>query len=275
MGREDIKQIQSILLDMFKWFQSVCQEHNLRYYVIGGTMLGAVRHKGVIPWDDDIDVGMPREDYNRFIALGSHLRESRYVIEAPREDNKDYQYLYAKVYDTTTTLVENVRYPAKRGLYIDVFPLDGVGNTKERAEKNGKRIINLINLEMMIICAIRKERKWYKNIGVLVGHMISPLFISERWLNNKIATLCEAHSFDEAQYVGNLVGNWGLKEIMPRAYFGQPKKYSFEGMEVYGPEDADAYLTALYGDYMKLPPEEKRVSHHDYLLMDLNLPYIN
>ena len=107
--------LQQKLLDILKWFHLFCEENNLKYYAIGGTMLGVVRHKGFIPWDDDIDVGMPREDYNKFIELTKNKQFDKYVVESIYDNNKDFFYPMVKIYDTTTTLIENTRY--KRTLY--------------------------------------------------------------------------------------------------------------------------------------------------------------
>lgn len=119
-------EIQLKLLDMLKWFHEFCIENKLRYYALGGTMLGAIRHKGFIPWDDDIDVGMPREDYDKMIELVIDKQDEKYRLEKPLQ-NKDFVYQYCKLYDTSTTLVENTRYKTKRGVYLDIFPLDGIG----------------------------------------------------------------------------------------------------------------------------------------------------
>ena len=124
-----MNEMQSKLLDMMKWFHGYCEENGLRYYALGGTALGAVRHGGFIPWDDDLDVGMPRADYDRMISLCKNgTGNTRYRIEAPGQ-NRDFIYPFCKAYDTETTLVENARIKAKRGVYIDIFPLDGIGNT--------------------------------------------------------------------------------------------------------------------------------------------------
>lgn len=239
MEKKQPNEMQVKLIDMLKWYHEFCVKNDLRYYIIGGTMLGAVRHQGFIPWDDDIDVGMPRDDYNRFLKISKGIQDNQYIVEAPTEGNPEFQYLYAKIYDKSTTLVEKVRNPIKRGIFIDVFPLDGVGATEEEARKNYKRIKKLIDFEMMIVCAIRKERRWYKNLGVLLGRIVSPLFVSEREVNRRINEMCEERSFDKDYFVGNLMGAWGMKEIMPREYFGEPTKYTFEDIEVYGPEKAD------------------------------------
>lgn len=271
--KSELIAIHNKLLVIFKDFHDFCVSNNLKYYMIGGTMLGALRHKGFIPWDDDIDVGMPREDYEKFLTLTKEISDNC-VVEYPNETNKDYKYLYAKIFDKTTTLVENTRYPLKRGLFIDIFPIDGVGNDKEKAKKHYKKISKLIALESMIVCAYRKGRKWYKNLAILLGRIISPLFISERKINKSFDKLAKKYSYQDSKYVGNLAGNWGIKEMMPKSYLGKPTLYDFEGFQFYGVEDADKYLSSVYGNYMKLPLVEKRVTHHDYIEFDLNKSYL-
>ena len=119
-----MNQQQEKLLKILSWFHEYCGRYDLRYYVLGGTMLGAVRHNGFIPWDDDIDVGMPRSDYERLRELSKSIKnQGNYLIEFPGEDNPEYSYFAAKVYDTSTTLIEKQRKPIKRGIYLDVFAL--------------------------------------------------------------------------------------------------------------------------------------------------------
>lgn len=271
---DKIDDIHSVLLEMLQWFHRQCEKNGLRYYIVGGTMLGAIRHQGFIPWDDDIDVAMPRKDYMAFVQKYSKESHTPYIVEYPQDSNLDYSYVFAKIYDTRTYLVEHLRHFVKRGLYIDVFPLDGIGDTCEVAYKNYQPILRNLRLHDMITCAFRNNRKWYKNLSIIFGRGISPLFVSERFLNNKINYLCAQRDFDRCEYVGNLVGNWGIKEIMPRSFFGMPKKYVFEGISVLGVENPDEYLKALYNDYMTLPPMEKRASHHDYVEFDLKRSFL-
>ena len=128
---KDSVEIKEILLKMLGWFHNFCEENNLRYFAVGGTLLGAVRHKGFIPWDDDVDVGMPRADFEKLEKLIGNKENGRYYFETPSSDRKGYYYAYGKLFDTTTTLVENLRDKLPMGVYIDVFPFDGVGETKE------------------------------------------------------------------------------------------------------------------------------------------------
>ena len=267
-------ELQKRLLGILKWFHKICVENNLRYYAIGGTLLGAVRHKGFIPWDDDIDVGMPRKDYDKLIELLKNEKsQSLYRLEIPFE-NKDFVYQFCKIYDTSTTLTENTRYKTKRGIYLDVFPLDGIGDTVEESIKNYKRIAVKNNYIMTKVCALSKHRKLYKNIAIVVSRCIP--FPSWRSTLIKLDKQCRAMAFDDYKYVINPYGAWGVKEIYQRDWFGEsPIVMDFESIKIFVPEKYGDFLSSVYGDYMKLPPKEKQKSHHDYLCLDLNKSYLS
>ena len=265
-------ELQSRLLEIMRYFHSVCVENNIRYYVLGGTCLGAVRHKGFIPWDDDIDVGMPRCDYDRLIAILKKSNHPKYCVEAPG-DAPDFVYSYAKLYDATTTLVENTRYRVSRGIYLDLFPLDGAGDSPEDAYRHFKKIERYHYYKNTKVCALNPGRKMYKNLAILAGRCIPECIFGWRWARKKSEELCASRPYDDYAYIGNMYGNWRFREVVPREVFGEPKLYAFEDMQVCGPQDADTYLTTMYGNYMQLPPVEKRVTHHDYVELDLNRPY--
>lgn len=264
-------EVQEKLLDMLGWFHRLCVENNLRYYAIGGTMLGAQRHQGFIPWDDDIDVGMPREDIEKLERIISRDNSERYVFETPETEEKDYFYPFYKLYDTSTTLIENTKRAIKRGIYIDIFPLDGIGNTLEESNRNYKKVKFLDDLLMAKVAGFRKGRKFYKNLVVALFRLIP---INDKKILHRLIAQCKKIKWDDSAWGGNLVGAWGMREIMPREIMGTPKLYKFENIEIYGVQKPDEYLTKMYGDWQKLPPEEKRVTHHDYILCDLNKSYI-
>ena len=259
---------------MLKWFHEFCKNNDIRYFAIGGTILGAVRHQGFIPWDDDIDIGMPRSDYIKLIDIMRKKTDSQYVLESPLQ-NIDFVYSYSKLYDTSTTLIENTRKGVKRGIYLDIFPLDGIGNSLKESVRNFKKIDFRNNLLSSRVCALNHRRKWYKNMAIVMFSCLPKFILSKEKLIKSIENLCLKNNYDSSKYVGNLVGNWHEKEIMPKECFGEPKLYKFENLEIFGPENYDAYLQNLYGDYMKLPPKEKQVSHHDYIKIDLNTSYLD
>ena len=169
---------QKKLVEMLKWLSEFIESKGLRYYVVEGTMLGAVRHNGIIPWDDDVDIAMPRPDYERLIQL---LKEpvDHYVVESCDGEAKDYPYALAKFYDTNTSMTEYLRRNVNRGVYIDIFPLDGVGNSKEEGYKHYKRVDRANMLLAMKVCAYRKDRAWWKNFAVFIGGLI-PLSVKKQ-----------------------------------------------------------------------------------------------
>ena len=116
-------ELKETLIAMMQWFHQFCIDNDIRYYVVDGTMLGAARHQGFIPWDDDIDVGVPRRDYEKLASILNEKTEGRYVLETPDSPAKEFIYTYSKLYDTTTTLVEHARKDIRRGVFIDIFPL--------------------------------------------------------------------------------------------------------------------------------------------------------
>ena len=266
-----MNKIQNKLLNIFKWLIDYLNKNNIRYYAIGGTMLGAVRHKGFIPWDDDIDIGVPRKDYERLISLFDKQID-HYVLEHPKNDDKDYCYNYAKVYDLDTTLIERGKKRIIRGIYIDVFPLDGIGDDYEESLKNYKILDKKNMLLTMKTSAYRKGRKWWKNIASLLGYLLP---VNCKKTARQIDSLCSRFDFDSSQYVGNLVSTYRSREIMKREIFGKPTVYDFEGLKITGPEKYEEYLTILFGKWYELPPEEKRISGHDKLYLDLENSWKN
>ncbi len=269
----ETKKLQKRICMILSDFHDFCVENNLQYYAIGGTLLGAMRHHGFIPWDDDADVGMPREDFNRLCELlnGKKIK-NQYLLESPLSPDKKYTFPYCKLYDTKTTLIENTRIKLVRGVYIDIFPLDGLGNTKEECKKNYKRINSKLNLLQMRKIKISPTRSFVKNAVLWGVQKIPDKIVSEKRLSTEINQLCESKSIYDYKFGGNLVGAWGFREIMEADIFGTPQLYDFEGLKIYGPEKAEVLLSNIYGDWKQLPPKEKQVSHHDRYL-NLNVPY--
>lgn len=269
---DDKNLLQKKLLEMLKFFHQYCEDNGLSYIALGGTMLGAVRHKGFIPWDDDIDVGMPRADFEKLMC-SQGTRVGKYYLEGPGSKDKGYCTPYAKLYDTETTLIENTRFQLVRGIYLDIFPLDGLTNDVKEIHVQYKKIEKYRNRLLLRTLAINKERKWYKNLLIRLARLIPFGCFNEKILCERIDALCKSKEFSKYKYGGNLLGAWRSKEVMERDIVGTPRLYDFEDFRIYGAEKGEEYLTKMYGDWKKLPPVEKRVSHHDYYL-DLTKSYL-
>ena len=236
-------------------------------------MIGAMRHSGFIPWDDDVDVAVPRRDYKRLIEGFSDVVDG-YFLESPYSGNNDYLYSYAKLYDTRTTLTEKTRKLCKRGVYIDVFPLDGVGETLEEAQEAFK-VFDKKNMFLMTrTCVIRRDRSWYKNLSIVAARAIPNFIVNDKKLSISVDKVAESINRDDSKYVANLMGAYRAKEITLRAYFGEPTLYRFEDIMIAGPEKYDEYLQGIYKNWRELPPEEKRYPKHDFAEFNLEKPYM-
>lgn len=262
-----MNELQAKELEILKFFIKICEKHHLTYFLIAGTALGAVRHKGFIPWDDDIDVALPREDYDKLMTLTSEFEGTNYFLQNYNTDPK-YIYNYAKIRDNTTTYIENYykTYQINHGVWIDIFPFDGVSYKLEDRKKFHKKVKGSWGqVWLQYPYGLRRsfsKETWFKDL--LLNIVAYPWFWTNvnHYRNKLIDKKVSKIPYKDALLVGNFFGIYGYKEIFPREVFLEGQKGEFEGIEVNLPKDYDKYLTMMYGDYMKLPPEEKRVGHH-------------
>ena len=239
-------------LDILKYVKSVCEENGLRYYLSYGSLLGAIRHGGFIPWDDDIDISMPRPDYERLILLFKQTKSNRFKGLLP--DNRNYPYHFIKVVDLQTYIEEKdiIEYDNK-GLWIDIFPLDGCSAT-------GKTLFERL-------------ASFFQSCRAAATYKVPP---SKRAINKAVWILRKSIGysifkkltihyskklpFENADYVAHVPTSKRYR--FPKKLFDDTVDVSFEGELFKAPHDYDAYLSILYGNYMCLPPIDERVSHN-------------
>lgn len=254
-----------VMLDILTDFAKYCQAHDLQYFLDAGTLLGAVRHHGYIPWDDDIDVNLPRKDYDAFIALtkaSGGMLNDHIQVEYP----EDTMHVYLKLGDVRTTLIE---YPDRLAtecmVYIDIFPKDGLLDKSWRTKllsKTSEKLALLNWFHKFSIYAWKNEKSAVKRIIAACGRLAlrrpnAALRLQDRMIHRYAGK----HPADRCKYVTTLV-NGEFHKIAPKACFDQAVDMEFEGRTFKGPAGYDAYLRCLYpGDYMQLPPVEKRVKH--------------
>lgn len=272
--QEQLQALKACEMELLKAFLQVCQKLSLRYYLMGGTLLGAVRHQGFIPWDDDIDVAMPREDYEIFLREGQKYLPECYFLQSLHSE-PDYHLNFAKIRDSRTTFVEySVRKrKINHGVFIDVFPLDAYPEDQKAAadmERIQKMFRRRLRAEVEIPAVSRHS------LLVEMGLYALCALYRLRWPNYRKALEQRENlhkSVTDGTLWANHCGAWGKKEIMPREWYGEGTLLSFEGLEVMGPAHYDKWLTQVYGNYMQLPPVEKRVGHHYTEAIDLDAPY--
>ena len=267
----NLSELQVLQLNLLKEFVRVCNELGLRYYLVEGTMLGAKRHSGFIPWDDDIDVGMPRKDYLRFIEEAPKHLDKRYLVS--NYDREDHYWMTVILFDTENKVkLKNASEEIVKYAWIDVIPLDGMPSGALKQKLHFKhfymyRVLYQISHFSKIV-NVNKPRPAYQKafIKVLEITHIEHLFNSKK-VGDKLHKVMAKYDFDSSNYVMQIISEYNMKELMPREWFGNGQKYMFEGLETIGVSNADAYLSQLYGDYMKLPPEEKRIGKHNVELI--------
>lgn len=256
----DNLQIKNELCEMLRVLDEYLTRNHIRYSIMSGTMLGAVRHGGFIPWDDDIDVGILREDYDRLVKI---LKADRYISSGLRAsgfevDREDWPFI--KIYNCNTiaqdpTMVETCE------LWIDVFPFDNVADKGSMIQTMEISFLRNVFFQKRVIEGHFREEEQKKGALRIIKDKIG-LFVARYVNRNQLIAhyikTCSKYKIKNTLYVEDLT--WGNKEV-PRVLFDEIVDYQFENITVKGFKDYDTYLKCIYGDYMRLPPEDQRVNH--------------
>jgi len=267
MASYDVDKLHQRILRILLAVDHCCQQHQLHYYIWAGTMIGAIRHKGFIPWDDDIDIAMPRPDYEQLISHAAEWLPQPFEFVCAENDDA-YPLPFGKVQDASTTLVERMHLHYLGGIYIDVFPIDGVpsGSISRKWHfaryEYWKRVLYLIHRDpykhghgpsswMPLLC-----RKVYSMKGV----------------QQKIRRLLLKYDYASAALVADY--DDGSRGAMSKSILGTPTPYAFEGEQVLGVEQYDTYLSNKYGDYMTIP-DGNHQRQHNFDVLDFEQPFRN
>ena len=269
MEKEVLHKVQKIQLEMAKDIKRVCDENGIRYFLYRGTFLGAVRHKGVIPWDDDMDFGMLRPDYEKFRKIAPECLGKDYLFQDWHTD-ENYALPFGKVRKRNTVFVEAkcARLP-ENGIYIDIYPLDYAPADLGERKVLAKKLLHLFRVKLMKsgYTPWMEENKilWKKRIGYLL-YQTAALFVSQKKLIQVYDALVNAVPEGDVVYE---------QSALPIAYYFEKKwvaevqEYPYEDTTFAGPKEYDAFLSSLYGNYMELPPEDKRENRHQIQELDL------
>lgn len=256
--KRTLDNLHRVELEIMDEFVRICDNHKLKYFMTGGTMLGAVRHNGFIPWDDDIDVGMPRKDYDLFIKYAKEELNSKYFLDC-FETNKECYLPFAKIKKNGTIFDEQISHHINnhKGIFIDIIPFE-----------NAKKSDSIIQKVQAILVKSITDTMYFKNkIGKLSGarHQILVVFLSifpKKFLMNMQKSLMKLNKDNDSEYMVALAGTYGYqKETMKRDIFIPTKEIQFENTMYFGMNKPDKYLSRLFGNYMELPPKNKRINH--------------
>lgn len=268
MKEMTLKEIQQVGLEILCDVHRFCVENDIKYTLHSGTLLGAVRHKGFIPWDDDIDIAMPRPDYDRFLRTYKSVKG--YKLFSRELDNSDDVFIaFARVCDTIKTFVDDSNNPwtsREKGVWIDIFPLDGVEDSVTRCRKRIRKISFVWHQGTILrkCKAPWSSIKGVKNILKQIGRKIILLFISYKAIDKHIS-MCKEIKWEDSNYYSNLsLMVYGMRDRHHKRVLDTIVLAPFEGYHFYIMEGYDEALREKFGDYMQLPPVEQRVAQHNF-----------
>ena len=258
-----LQEIQNAELEIMIRIDQICREQGIEYYLQYGTLIGAIRNKGFIPWDDDLDIMMPRAEYERFLEYFRKNAEKLKPLELMHHSvNKKYIYPIARISDSRYIVDYADAIDYGLGIFVDIYPYDGCGNTFEEAEEfvesleDDRRLVRLAGIDHFVPSPIGKFRSLIKRLSFYLFKVVGP-----HYFVNRLDKKSSSKRYEDYPIVGCTV--WTYTPIK-KEWMQTPTEAEFEGHSFYIPNGYDEILKRVYGDYMTPPPEEKRYAHHSY-----------
>lgn len=266
MELERVREYQLAQLPLIKEVDKICNELGLKYYLIGGTLLGSVRDNGFIPWDPDMDIALPRKDYEALRAYFTENNDEKFFYqhyETEKNHLSPHALLRMKgthvIYKSRATTLTN-KYD---GLFLDIFPLDEPPADKKTQEKQMKKIKKIKHIiELKAAYTYDQTSKLKFAVKKIVQFLLKPISITS--LQRKLDNVMQRYNDGTSDYYVSMASHYSyFKQLMPKSVYGEPKRVTYENMQLCAPEQTEDYLTRIFGDYMKLPPENKRYKELD------------
>lgn len=272
MKELSLRESQIVSLNILNIIVDICKKQGFRYYLMYGTLIGAIRHHGLIPWDDDIDIMMPQDDYEKLLAFLEKNESPNLKVFNP-ETVSEYPYMITRISDIRYTIdVENEK-DYGLGSFIDIYPFYGLGNTEEEALAlglRGDRLSSACYQATRLKYKVENTKQWYRKLLKFPLFFISKM-IGKNYFQNKLTELAKTRckEYDNSKYVGCVVWlSGGKKDIFLREWFDKTISVKMEGREYSAPARYHEVLTHIYGNYMLLPDEKNRIAHHGYRIYE-------
>jgi len=255
-----IEELKKIQLDILKDIDNFCKKNNIKYWLDYGTLIGAIRHSGYIPWDDDIDIGMLREDYDKFLKEYNKNNNQYQFISC--ENDKDYLFPFGKVIDTNTILYEPDENGIKIGVYVDIFVHDKASdNNLDNKKSYQKRdLYNKLRIAQIFPNLYDKTSLKKRLLRFFVNLYLK--FLPKNYYTKKIIKNSMKYNNKDTSKIADFIAPYEV--VVDKKIFDKTIDVTFEKNKYPAPIGYDEYLRTIYGDYMKLPPKEKRISNHNF-----------
>lgn len=269
-----LKRVQQAELEILRDFISLCEENNITYFGIAGTAIGAIRHKGFIPWDDDIDVAMPREDHDRFVKIAKEQCSDKYCVMNGLE-NSNYPLLTTRWMLKGTKFIEeplkNIDCPL--GIFLDIYPLDKISDDEKEFKRQARKaffyskLLILRSIPFPVLGFSGFRAKVIHFICAIVHFLMVLFHVSKKWLYKKCLDVStQYNSLEHTKRIDFLCDTTAYMNIHYTEGLYPLKEFDFEDIKLKFPGNIQANLELEYGDYMQLPPEEKRKNHYPFCL---------